>query len=183
MKPLARILTIAFALGTALTVPRAAVAQLAFPMPGARVRVSARAFDGVTREGRLIHATADSLTIAFHGDRSSATIPVTEISRLDVSTGRDLERGVLRGMEIGIVAGVLLGAGLGVYGYASEVCATGCVIGTSLLGSISGLAVGALVGAATAPARWEEVPLRSPASGYGALRPQPSTRVGLTLFF
>ena len=183
MKPLARILTTAIALGTALTVPRAAVAQLAFPTPGARVRILVRAFDGVTREGRLIDATADSLTIAFHGDRSSETIPLEEISRLDVSTGRDLERGVLRGMEIGALTGVLVGVGLGIYGYGAEVCAFGCVIGMTLLGSVSGIAVGALVGAATAPARWEETPLRPGASGYGALRLQPSTRVGLTLSF
>ena len=57
MKPLARILTTAIALGTALTVPRAAVAQLAFPTLGARVRLLVRAPAGLTREGRVMTQT------------------------------------------------------------------------------------------------------------------------------
>ena len=147
------------------------------------MRVTAPAFDMVPRDGRLIDATADSLTIAFDGDRSPATIGITQITRLDVATGRNLERGVSRGIEIGLVTGVLLGAGLGVLAYAEEICPLGCVVVASFAGSISGLAVGALVGAATAPTRWEEVPLRGGGGRSGMLRGQATMRLGLTVSF
>jgi hypothetical protein len=82
------VVAITLALGTALTVPRAAVAQLAFPTAGARVRVTAPDFSIRGDTGRLVRATPDSLTIRFATTTPDMTIAVDKFSRLEVSIGK-----------------------------------------------------------------------------------------------
>ncbi len=79
-----------------------------------------------------------------------------------------------------MLAGALLGVGLGA-AVGAECGDYTCPVVSGVLGSGTGLIVGGVIGAATAPDRWEEVPLRRQPSGSGMVRHEPTTRVGLTI--
>ena len=173
----------AAALGLIATFASPPVARAQPPLltPGARLRVSAPPANISGSKGTLLHATADSLTIAFYGRPVPVTLPIAEVSRLHVTTGKNRGLGLLRGAGIGLVAGALIGAALGdaIEGDCTEY---ECWMLGGVLGGGAGFVVGGLVGVATAPDRWETVPLRQQRTQSGLVR-RPITSLGFTVSF
>ncbi len=112
--------------------------------------------------GTFVAWKADTLVVQSNGD--TLTVPVTLLTRLDVSRGRKTNTG--KGAEIGFLLGGVVGA---VIGYASYEECEGVCFGDfgsgfaafvgGLVGGLGGGAVGALIGSSTKTDRWREVPL------------------------
>ena len=172
----------AAALGLLATFASPLVARAQPPLltPGARLRVSAPPAHISESKGTLLHATADSLTIAFYGRPVPVTLPIADVSLLHVTTGKNRGVGLLRGAGLGLVVGALVGAALGSLG---EDCTEyDCSAWGGVLGGGAGLVVGGIVGVAVAPDRWETVPLGHQRTQSGLVR-RPITSVGLTVSF
>ena len=147
-------------LGTALIVPRPAVAQLAFPTAGARVRVTAPDFS-LRDTGRLVHATPDSLTMRFATTTPDMTIAVDKLSRLEVSIGKNRGAGLARGAGFGTLIGMAWGAGLGAF---MQIICHGTYCPHAFLitvpnGAGVGLILGTIRGVAYPPDQWQQVSL------------------------
>jgi hypothetical protein len=150
--------------------PDALVGQAAAPAaslyPGARVRIAR--IDEKPLVAVVIARMADTLVVRAPGLAKPLALPLAEISRLDVSTGR--HRNLGKGIFVGIVAGGAIGAGLGAASY--EPCTSteflGCLGSASdrgesatiggILGGALGLVAGSLIGAARQDT-WKRVPL------------------------
>ncbi len=105
---------------------------------------------------------ADSLVIQSNGD--TLTVPVTLLTRLDVSRGRKTNTG--EGAGIGFLLGVFAGAAIGLASYECEPCFIDLGPGTyaaagAVIGGLGGLVVGALIGSAIETDRWMEMRVAS----------------------
>ena len=174
---------LAAALGLLATFASPPVARAQPPLltPGARLRVSAPPANIVESKGTLLHATADSLTIAFYGRPVPVTLPIADVSRLHVTTGKNRGVGLLRGAGLGLVVGALVGAALG-DAFGGDCTEYDCWAVAGVLGGGAGFAVGGIVGVVAAPDRWETVPLGQQRTQSGLVR-RPITSVGLTVSF
>jgi hypothetical protein len=158
----------------AVLVPQVASGQAI--MPGSRVRVT-QPGEG-RRVGTVVQVTADSLEVRF-ADRTVPThMAVGQLTRLDVSLGK--ERRVMHRAGVGFFVGGGVGAALGAIGESdcdsSELFCLGAG-GGALLGGIFLGAVGGVVGmvAGLSPSeRWERVSLErsrfslvAPTRGHG----------------
>jgi hypothetical protein len=143
-----------------------AAARAASLYPGARVRITR--IDEKPLVAIVVARVADTLVVRAPGQAQPLTLPLAEISRLDVSTGR--HRNVGKGALVGIVAGGALGAVLGAASY--QPCESteflGCLLAptdrgeSATLGGAVGGALGLVVGALIGVVRqdtWKRVPL------------------------
>lgn len=133
--------------------------------PGSRVRVRpAEAASPVV--GRLLAVRGDTVVVAERRTGLEYTVPLTEGSRLEVSTGRDPERAALRGALYGGLSGAVLGglllgsldpSGPG-YEYFPGTRKNAILLGAVGLGVPLGL-LGALIGGASGGEHWRRVDL------------------------
>ena len=152
--------------------------------PGTRVRVS-HPGEG-TRTGTLVALTADTLEVRL-GGAESVHLPVAQVTRLDVSLGK--QRHLLRGAGVGFLVGGGLGALAG--GAAGSSCAPhewlcpgtggGAVIGGVFFGSIGGVLV--LIAGVIPTEKWERVGLQERRISLVAPSGSHGRGVGLRLAF
>ncbi len=152
--------------------------------PGARVRVTGHFCqfysncEGVQLEhrvGTFVTWEADTLVVQSNGDTLS--VPVTLVTRLDVSRGRKMNtgKGAVIGLLVGGVVGAVIGyanyeeGGFGDLGPGVNVAAGG------VIGGLGGLVTGAFIGLAIQTDRWREVPLDQLRVSFG---PQRDGRFG-----
>jgi hypothetical protein len=145
--------------------------------PGSRVRVT-HPGEG-TRVGTVVDLTADTLEVRFAGRSDAAHMSLDQVSRVDVSRGR--ERRILRRAGVGFLVGAGGGALFGAIAESQCDPATEFVClgagGGAFLGGVFFGAVGGVVGAVAglAPSeRWERVHVErrrigiiAPATGNG----------------
>jgi hypothetical protein len=151
-------------------------------VPGARVRVTHPA-EG-TRVGTALAITDDLLFVRWSNDSDTVGVPLAEVSRLDVSDGRNTHR-TLKRMGIGIVAGAGLGAIIGAVSTEKsqpfitqgELAGVGALMGGTL-GGLMGLVSGVFQ---SEP--WQEVPLDRSRVGIVATPGGHGTRLGFALAF
>jgi len=153
-----------------LALPDSLVGQAAAPaspvVPGARVRIT-RAGEK-PRVAIVVAHSADTLLVRWPEFANAVALPLTEISRLDVSTGR--HRNVVKGMVLGTVGVGALGAALGAVSY--QPCTSteflGCLLApqsradAALLGGVVGGALGFVGGSLAGLVRhesWKRVSL------------------------
>ncbi|MET0398528.1 MAG: hypothetical protein ABW277_17170 [Longimicrobiaceae bacterium] len=109
--------------------------------PGTRVRVTAPTeFRGAV-VGRVSHAGGDTLFLA-RGRKGPVAIPVSAITRTEVSRGVDHWQGVLRGAGTGAVTGAVL---FGVLVFASDPNCDYCLRGRDPLAAAAGAVIGAIL--------------------------------------
>jgi hypothetical protein len=125
---------------------------------GSRIRVQTPAFG--KEEGTAALVTKDSLIFRGDNDTAYQPIPLTQITKLDVSTGKYSRKGMFAG--VGFIFGAGVGAILGAASYPKPTCdnrvqicfnnvvgpgsrSSSAVLGGVLLGLV-GAAVGAFVG-------------------------------------
>jgi hypothetical protein len=188
VRPIAALLLLTLALPGALA---SQAAPRATPLAaGARVRI--------TRPGEqplvaiVVAHTADSLLVQASGHSLPVALPLTEISQLDVSTGR--HRHVAKGIGVGFVAGGTVGALLGAATY--QPCTSteflGCLMAPEnrgqsaalgiLVGGGLGLIVGGLVGSVRQE-QWARVPLDGKRVSLSVSPSARGTGLGMTLQF
>jgi len=158
--------------------------------PGARVRI--------TQEGQkprvavLVAPGADTVLVRWAEHTSTVAVPLAEVSRLDVSTGR--HRKLLKGALVGTLSAGTVGALLGAATYSP--CESteffGCFMEptsqgeSALLGGIVGGALGLIVGTlAGLPTResWHQVPLEARRVALAVTPRGRATGLGVSLRF
>jgi hypothetical protein len=121
---------------------------------------------GATHTGTLTSVSENALTLvpARHPEQN-VVLSMTEVSRIQVSTGRNRAKGALFNGLIGLGLGAAGGAALGALTYEdSSSCSFICLSrGESaqlggILGGGAGLIVGAITGAVTGREKWADVP-------------------------
>jgi hypothetical protein len=140
-------------------------AQEEAALPGSRVRVWTGLNErgnptGPRRTGQITAWTADSVVLDAPGARGALAVPITSVSRMDVSRPRTVLEGAGRIGAVGVVIGGVTGAVLGIregddWFFSAKAKAVGYGI---ILGGAGGLA-GMLVGALAPGERWQRVPL------------------------
>jgi hypothetical protein len=132
--------------------------EVAGAPPGTRVRVTApemglRGVVGVVRE-----VPADALVVAMEGETAATRVPLSLITRLEVSAGERgrAGRGGLIGVAVGGGAGILSGAAQG----GGESYLWGGFLG-GLMGGLVGLVAGAMMPAE----EWVVVPVTATSAG------------------
>jgi hypothetical protein len=149
--------------------PDALAGQAATPastiVPGARVRI--RIAGEEPRIARVVAHTGDTLHVRWPEYANVASVPLAQVSTLDVSVGR--HRNVLKGMALGTVAGGAIGAAIGAFAY--QPCTSteflGCFLSPTsrmesaefgaIVVSALGLVVGGLAGLQSHDT-WKRVP-------------------------
>ncbi len=131
-------------------------------LPGTRVRVS-HPGEG-TRTGTVVALTPDTLEVRLAGHAEASHVPLSQVTRLDVSLGK--QRHLIRAAGIGFIVGGVIGA---VAGAADGSSCTGeflcpgagggAVLGGVFVGSLGGI-VGLIAGVVPSE-RWERVPLEA----------------------
>jgi hypothetical protein len=169
-----------------LMVPRVIAGQNVTPAarvaPGARVRVTHPA-EG-TRVGTALAITDDLLFVRWSNDSDTVGVPLAEVTRLDVSDGRNTHR-TLKRTGIGIVAGAGLGAIIGAVStdksqpFITQGELAG--VGALLVGTLGGLM--GLVSGVLQSEPWQEVPLDRSRVGVVATPGGHGTRLGFALAF
>lgn len=134
-------------------------------VPGARVRVSALTVPYGKMIGTVISLTADTLVIENENLLYSIAVPISSVSKLEVSRGQKSAAG--KGAGIGFVVGAVIGAAIGVgLGANPGFCAMDelengdtCIGEVAPLGAVGlgllGAGIGAAVGAARPLSRFE----------------------------
>ena len=156
----------AIALGAMLAVAQQATAQL-LPLPvGARVRVwnEADRLAGVlSARGVVLSLSPDTLVITEEWSQSPQVIPLSSITRIDVSRGIIPRRqGILRGARRGLIVGLALAPLLVIERHNSNDKARDWldnVLTSAALTSAHGVAVGGFLGTTLQHTRWERLPL------------------------
>jgi hypothetical protein len=149
-------------LATLLTVPHALAGQSvttsARLMPGTRVRVTHPA-EGI-RVGTALALTDDLLFVRWADGTDTVGVPLAEVTRLDVSSGRHKYL-ALKHAGIGLVAGAGLGAIAGAVSYddSHSFAGHGAFVagGAFALGTLGGL-IG-LVSGVLQSETWQQLPL------------------------
>jgi hypothetical protein len=143
------------------------------PAPGDRVRVTAPSVGINRRPAHLVTRRGDTLHLLLRGGPDTVAIPVSAITRLEVSRGT--HRPWARNGLVGLVAGAALGVvgaamfvedrqnceGIGLCGEEKGFA----MFGMGLVGGITGGVVGVIVGASRPVDRWAPVRLDSLTGG------------------
>jgi hypothetical protein len=123
--------------------------QLSELAPGARVRIQAPGVVAGRFTGTVLSRTADTLVVASSSS-SSARVPISSLTSVEVSRGRSRSRGALKGVAWG--AGIGLAIGLVAAGsssssdYASGESDSELIVGATGGGAIWGAIIGAIAG-------------------------------------
>jgi hypothetical protein len=164
---------------------------------GARVRVTApTALTPRRQAGTMLALRGDSLVFQLEGRPDSVTLPMRQVTKLDVSRGEHSHG--LEGMFLGALAGVAVGAVLESRASSQSDASSGCkdagcaflsgaaAAGASygnqflpLAGLLLGGIGGGIVGLAYESERWEHVPPRT--AGRVSVVPAPHGGVALSL--
>ena len=100
---------------------------------------------------------ADTLVLAAEGRAGPLVLPLTDVTRLEVSRG--MKSKALTGARWGFGIGGLIGMGVGYYSTDDwDEAETQGLIG-ALLGGVAGAVFGGLIGSTIKVERWEEVPI------------------------
>lgn len=158
--------------------------------PGARVRITQAGQK--PRIAVVVARSADTLVVRWPNYTNSVALPLAEISRLDLSTGR--HRKILKGAAVGTLSAGAAGAIIGAISY--QPCETteflGCFMAPTsasesavvggVLGGTLGLIVGTLIGL---PKRddWHQVSLDASRVAVAVTPRGGGTAVGLSLKF
>lgn len=172
-----------------LTHPGALVGQAATPallvQPGARVRISQPGED--PRIAIVVAYTADSLVVQGAEFENDVALPLTRISRLEVSAGshRNVVNGMLLGTLIGGTAGFILGVATyepctGFCLFTPDSRSTSGAVGAALFG-VLGFTVGSLVGLQSHET-WQQVPVDRKRVAIG-VRQMHGAGIGVSLEF
>jgi len=162
-RPIAALLLLLLARPDALVAQAKAPAPAASLVPGARVRIATRD-EAKSRIAIVVAHTADTLSVRLPEFSNTVAMPLDEITRLDVSTGR--HRNMVKGIVAGTVAGGTVGALFGAISY--QKCTSQCFLApedraqSAAVGGVVGGALGFVVGSLTGLARqddWKRVPL------------------------
>ena len=131
---------------------------------GVRIRVTQS--NGHTLTGSFVATTRDSLTVIADGVSEMRSTASREVTRIEVSKGRNRAQGAIIGGAIGLGIGVASGALLGAsFSNNSGGCFFTCTrnqaaaFGASLAGG-AGLLIGAIAGVATGHESWAAVQFR-----------------------
>jgi hypothetical protein len=119
---------------------------------GSRVRVTSFS-DASLRIGTVAAIEADALVLRRAGDDSTLRIPIGELRRLEVSSGKRSQagRGAMIGAAIGALPGLLLTFG----DYSDDVHGDGpSPAAVAAMGAAGGAAVGAAIGRVVKTERW-----------------------------
>jgi hypothetical protein len=121
---------------------------------GARVRVVSPAIGSDAKSGKVVFASADSLSFRPAKEDMTLTIPTANIVGMEVAEGTHTRKA--KGMLAGFVIGAGTGAILGAAAYKKDACAEFCLLPDSrafeatmggafvgIVGSVVGLIVGA----------------------------------------
>lgn len=123
---------------------------------GTRVRI-ATAPDTPPFTGTVLRLTSDTLTLAAGSGSALLHIPVTRLTSLEESEGRNRIGWAFRGAGMGVVVG---GIGGGIAGGRQDPYGLGAVVGF-IAGGIMGTLGGAILGAVIAPERWRRISFSS----------------------
>ena len=158
--------------------------------PGARVRITQAGQK--PRVAVVVARSADTLVVRWPEYTNAVALPFTEISRLDLSTGR--HRKMLKGAAVGTLSAGAVGAILGAVSYTpcesteflgclmAPASATESAVLGGVAGGVLGLIVGTLVGL---PKRddWHQVSLDASRVAVVVTPQGRGTAVGLSLEF
>ena len=158
--------------------------------PGARVRITNA--ESERRIATVVARQGDTLLVRWPEFTTPVAVPLADISRLEVSTGR--HRRVLKGLLLGTAAGGVTGLLIGAVSY--EPCETTEFLGCFLepesraasaafggaVGGALGLVVGSLAGLARHE-RWQGVPLDDRRVAVAVTPRANGTRLGVSLRF
>ena len=140
------------------------LAQGSIPVPeapvGSRVRVWTL-YENLG-EARVLEWGDSTLVLApADAEADSLTVPFREISKLQVSWGRDMRRGIARGALFGSGAGIAIGllVGAAAVNNCSELFCELDALGYMAGGMVIGGVIGGAVGATNPPERWVRVEL------------------------
>ena len=162
------------------------VAPAASLQPGARVRITQ--VGESPRVAILVAKNSEELIVQGPKFETDEAVPLAQITRLEVSTGR--HRNLLKGMGLGLGIGGTAGLLLGAVGY--QECTGMCILGPSdrgesaafggiLLGTL-GLVVGTLVGLPSHDT-WQRVPLDTRRVAFAVSPRAAGTGIGVKLRF
>jgi len=158
-------------------------AQQSAVAPGTPVRFELR--NGERHEGAVISLGSSGLVTGVPKTGSTATYPLSDIAKLEVSQGR--RRPVLRDAAIGLIGGGSIGAILGAMSYERPDLFVGnrtdAALFGAFVGGVPGLVVGGIVGLVPR-ARWQRVNVDGNVVRFN-MRPLPrsGTGIGLALAF
>lgn len=120
---------------------------------GTRVRIIGVAPDH-RLTGNVLRISPDSLAISSGGGNVLLQLPISSISSLEISQGRDRLGWGMKGAGIGALVGAFTGAAI----LKQSDGGVGALAGF-FAGSVLGTAGGAIVGVIVAPERWQWVPV------------------------
>jgi hypothetical protein len=127
------------------------------PSVGSRVRITSSAGNEPVT-GVLLSIDVDALVLRREGIDAASRIPVAEIVKLEVSSGRrsQMGRGAMIGAAVGVMPGLLLTFG----DYSSDVHGDSHAGTVAVIGAAGGALVGAAIGWALKTEDWvpSEVP-------------------------
>ena len=121
--------------------------------PGARVRVTALRLAPEPLAGTMESSSGQSIVLRIEDPELAVTVPAADITRLQLSRGRDRGKSALIG---GAIGGVLGAVGVVTLCYALGGDCDDKAIAAKY--GAAGLGLGLVLGAAAAPERWEDVP-------------------------
>ena len=176
--------SIALTLAAALLTPCATLGAQAVPLsPGARVRVTTPSEPHARQVGTLIAVGADSIHLRRDGRADSLSIPLAQVTAIELSQGQRTQG--RRGMGIGFLAGAGFGVLIGLAdgddppeNFIQFSAAEKAMLGGAVLGAVGGV-VGGVAGLASRTERWQRVPLAE-ARGRVGVVPRPGG-VGLSV--
>jgi len=174
----------------AATAPRVAASPAAgAPAIGTRTRITSPALGPGRRVATVVGYRGDTLVLRPEGTRDSVGVPLTDVTRLDVSLGRQTH--VRKGLLVGLLGGAAVGAVAAYAAYDEHPCEANQLICLGpmysrgqetllggALGGLLGAAVGGVAGAIWRTERWERAPL---GSAVGRVRLAPPRGGGLAL--
>ena len=129
-------------------------------VPGERVRVLAPGISPDRVVGTVVSLDADTLMLKDGGQIAPSKIPLTSVTRLDVSRGH--KSGAGKGALIGAIVGAAGGTVLGIVFYnhpGDEGKQSSPLIVVPALASLVGAGLGAIIGLPFKTERWKKVPL------------------------
>jgi len=137
---------------------RAHAGESAVVEVGSRVRVTSNSTAPVS-VGTVAAVEDDALVLRRAGEASTLRIPIGDLRRLEVSSGRRSQagRGAMIGTAIGAMPGLLLSFG----DYSEDVHGDGpSPVAVAAIGAAGGAAVGAAIGWAVKTERWVPAELK-----------------------